>query len=197
MAIDEIIERLSGDKEERNKWIGVYIGVLAVLLAICGVGGANATKDATRANIEASNTWAFFQAKNIRRNSTTLAADQLELFLAALPQMPAPARQAFEDKIKSYRDTIQRLSTEPDKKEGLDELSAKARTLEAERDVALRKDPYFDWSQAFLQIAIVLASVFLIIGNLSLLGLSASLGALGVLLLLNGFTLLVPLPFLG
>jgi uncharacterized protein DUF4337 len=197
MAIDEIIERLSGDKEERNKWIGVYIGVLAVLLAICGVGGANATKDATRANIEASNTWAFFQAKNIRRNSTTLAADQLELFLAALPQMPAPARQAFEDKIKSYRETIQRLSTEPDKKEGLDELSAKARTLEAERDVALRKDPYFDWSQAFLQIAIVLASVYLIIGNLSLLGLSASLGALGVLLLLNGFTLLVPLPFLG
>ena len=197
MAMDEIIERLSGDKDERNKWIGVYIGVLAVLLAICGVGGANATKDATRANIEASNTWAFFQAKNIRRNSTNLAADQLELLLAALPQMPAPARQAFEDKIKNYRDTIQRLSTEPDKKEGLDELSAKAKTLEAERDVALRKDPYFDWSQAFLQIAIVLASVYLIVGTLSLLGLSASLGALGVLLMLNGFTLLVPLPFLG
>ena len=175
----------------------MYIGVLAVLLAICGVGGANAAKDATRANIEASNTWAFFQAKNIRRNTTNLAADQLELFLAALPQMPAPARNAFDDKIKSYRDTVQRLSTEPEKKEGLDELSAKAKTLEAERDIALRKDPYFDWGQAFLQIAIVLASVYLIVGNLNLLGLSAGLGALGVLLMLNGFTLLVPLPFLG
>ena len=197
MSMDDVIERLTGDKEERTKWVGVYIGVLAVLLAICGVGGANATKDATRANIEASNTWAFFQAKNIRRNNTNLAADQLELFLAALPQMPAPARKAFDDKIKSYRDTVQRLSTEPEKKEGLDELSAKAKALETERDIALRKDPYFDWSQAFLQIAIVLASVYLIVGSLSLLSLSAGLSVLGVLLMLNGFTLLVPLPFLG
>ena len=195
MSMDDVIERLSSDKEERNKWVGVYIGVLAVLLAICGVGGANATKDATRANIEASNTWAFFQAKNIRRNATNLAADQLDLFRGALTDMPAPARTAFDDKIKSYRDTVQRLATE--KKEGLDELSARAKALEAERDIALRKDPYFDWSQAFLQIAIVLASVYLIIGNLSLLGLSAGFSALGVLLMLNGHALLVALPFLG
>ena len=51
------------------------------------------------------------------------------------------------------------------RKEGLDELFVKGKALEAERDVALRKDPYFDWSQALLQIAIVLASVHLIIGN--------------------------------
>ena len=48
-----------------------------------------------------------------------------------------------------------------------------------------------------LQIAIVLASVHLIIGNFMLLGLSGGLGGLGILLMLNGFTLLVPLPFLG
>src|SRR5215510_13206042 len=131
MSMDDVIERLSGDKEERNKWVGVYIGVLAVLLAICGVGGANATKDATRANIEASNTWAFFQAKNIRRNTTNLAADQLDLFRGALTDMPAPARTAFDDKIKNYRDTVRRLTTEPEKNEGLEELSAKAKTLEA------------------------------------------------------------------
>ena len=90
MSLDDAIERLRTDKDELNKWVGVYIGVLAVLLAICNVGGANAAKDATRANIEASNTWAFFQAKNIRRNSINLAADELELLLAAQPRMPAP-----------------------------------------------------------------------------------------------------------
>ena len=78
----------SGDKDERSKWVGVYIGVLAVLLAICNVGGANATKDATHSNIAAANTWAFFQAKNIRRNSIGLAADDLELMLASQPAMP-------------------------------------------------------------------------------------------------------------
>jgi hypothetical protein len=61
----------------------------------------------------------------------------------------------------------------------------------------LRKDPYFDWSEALLQIAIVLASVHLIIGNMPLLAMSGGLGLLGVLLMLNGFTLIIKLPFLG
>jgi hypothetical protein len=195
-TVDEAI----GDKDtkdEHNKWVGVYIGVLAVLLAICNVGGANATKEATHANIAAANTWSFFQAKNIRRNSIGLAADDLELMLAAQPAMPADVKKRFDEKIKSYRAQYQALTTDPAKQEGLDELFVKGKLLEMERDVALRKDPYFDWSQALLQIAIVLASVHLIVGNLSLLGLSGGLGALGVLLMLNGFTLAVRLPFLG
>jgi hypothetical protein len=196
MALEELAER-SAEKDERNKWVGVFIGVLAVLLAICNVGGANATKDATHANIAASDTWAFFQAKNIRRTATTLAANELELMQAAQPGMPDETKKKFEDRIAGYRAEVQRLTTDPAKKEGLDELFAKAKALEIDRDVALRKDPYFDWSQALLQIAIVLASVHLIIGNFLLLGLSGGLGALGVLLMLNGFTLLVPLPFLG
>ena len=197
MALDDAVEQLSSDKEERNKWIGVYIGLLAVLLAICGVGGGNATKDSTRANIEASNTWAFFQAKNMRRTAIQLAANELELSLAAQAGLSADVRKQFEDKIKDYRTQVQLLTTDPVRKEGLDELFARAKALEVERDVALRKDPYFDWSQALLQIGIVLASVHLIIGNITLLGLSGALSLLGVFLMLNGFTLATSLPFLG
>jgi len=197
MSLDDAIERLGTGKETYNRWVGVYIGVLAVLLAICNVGGANATKDATHSNIAAANTWAFFQAKNIRRNSIGLAADDLELMLAAMPAMPEEAKRKFEDKIKAYREQYRSLTTDPQKQEGLDELFVKGKLLELERDVALRKDPYFDWSQALLQIAIVLASVYLIVGNVGLLGLSAGLGALGTLLMLNGFTLALRLPFLG
>jgi len=195
MSMDDVLDRLKADKEELNKWEGVYIGVLAVLLAICGVGGANAAKDATRANIEASNTWAFYQAKTIRRTSYTLAADEVELRLAAEPGMAAPARKALEDKAKGYRAEADRLKKDPD--DGTDRLVAKGKALEIERDVALRKDPYFDWSQALIQIAVVLASVHLIIGNFMLLGLSAGLAGLGVLLMLNGYTLAVALPLLG
>jgi Domain of unknown function (DUF4337) len=197
MALDEVTEQLRGEKEAYNKWVGVYIGVLAVLLAICNVGGANATKDALQTNIGASDTWAFYQAKNIRRTSTTLAANELELMLAAQPGLSDAVRGRFEAKIKEYRTEAQRLSSDPVKKEGLDELLTKAKALEADRDVALAKDPYFDWSQAFLQIAIVLASVHLIIGNVWLLGLSGGLGTLGLILMLNGFTLAVRLSFIG
>jgi len=117
--------------------------------------------------------------------------------LAAMPTMPEEARKKFEDKIKGYRAQYQSLTTDPQKQEGLDELFVKGKLLELERDVALRKDPYFDWSQALLQIAIVVASVHLIIGNMMLLGLSGSLAALGVLLMINGYTLATWLPFLG
>jgi hypothetical protein len=43
----------------------------------------------------------------------------------------------------------------------------------------------------------VLASVHLIIGNMTLLGLSGALSFLGVLLMINGFTLAVNMPFFG
>ena len=115
MSIEDAVERLRTDKDELNRWVGVYIGVLAVLLAICNVGGGNAAKDATRGNIDATNTWAFFQAKNIRRTSYILAADELELLLATQPGITAPARKAVEDKIKAYRAQIDKLTKEQEK----------------------------------------------------------------------------------
>ena len=197
MSIDDVVERLTGDKDEHNRWVGVYIGILAVLLAVCGMGGGNAAKDSVRAHIEASNTWAFFQSKNIRRSAISLATDDLELMLRTQPNLAPDARKAVQDKIKDYRTQTEKLTKDPERKEGLDELWEKGKALEAERDIAMRKDPYFDWSQALLQIAIVLASVHLIIGNSMLLGLSGGLAGLGVLLMLNGFTLLLRLPLLG
>ncbi len=197
MSMEDVFDRLKADKDELNKWVGVYIGVLAVLLAICNVGGANAAKDANRANIEASNIWAFFQAKNLRRTAYSVAADDLEVMLAAQPGLTGAARKAVEDKINVHRSEAARMKTEPKAGDGMDQLFAKAKALEAERDIALRKDPYFDWSQALIQIAIVLASVYLIVGNFLLLGLSGGLSGLGILLMLNGYTLAVALPLLG
>lgn len=183
--------------DSRARWIGVYVGILATLLAVCGVGGGNAAKDATRANIEASNMWAFFQAKNMRRTAFALAADDLEISLKANPAMPEAARQATEQKIKAYRETVATFTSDKTRGEGLDELFAKAKAIEADRDVAARKDPYFDLSQALLQIAIVLASVALIAGADALLWASGALALAGTVLMLNGFTLWLALPFLG
>ncbi len=196
MSMSEIAD-LKATDDNRSKWIGVYVGVLATLLAICGVGGGNASKDATRANIEVTNMWAFFQAKNVRRTTYSLAGDELELMLAVNPAMPPEARRAVQDKIKSYRDTVAAFSSDKQRNEGLDELFQRAKVLEAERDLALRKDPYFDLSQALLQIAIVLASVALIAGTDALLIASFALAAGGTALMINGFTLWFAVPLLG
>ncbi len=182
---------------EVDKWVAIFIGGLAVMLAICSVGGDNATKDGTRANIQASDTWAFYQAKAIRQTTYKMTAEGLELKLASEPGMPAAARKQIEERIVTYKAEMDRMDSDPKKGEGKKELIAKARELEKERDVALRQDPYFDYAGAFLQIAIVLASSFIVLNNRLLIMGSAGLGLLGTLLMLNGFTLAVRLPFLG
>jgi Domain of unknown function (DUF4337) len=61
----------------------------------------------------------------------------------------------------------------------------------------MRRDPYFDYGQAFLQIAIVVASVTLIMSGNMLLIMSAICAAIGALCTFNGFTLLFKLPLVG
>ena len=184
-------------KEKRDRWISVYIGVVAVILAICAMGGGNATKDSTRYNIEATNGWNFFQAKNLRRNALLLSVDELELTLKANPQFNAEAKALYEDKIKTRKADIARLANDPVGKEGLDQLFERNKGLEKQRDESLRRDPYFDYGQAFLQIAIVIASVALISSGNLLLVFSALCAVLGALSTLNGFTMLFNVPFIG
>jgi Domain of unknown function (DUF4337) len=197
MVSTDIADNLNDAKElEAGKWIAIYIALLAVLLSICSVGGGNSTKDATRNNIQASDTWAFYQAKNMRQTSYRLAAEGLQLRRGE-PGLPDAVRKEIDAAIAAYRAEIDRLESEPQKGEGKKELAAKARQFEKERDVALKQDPYFDFAQAFLQIAVVLASASIVLKNRPLLVGSWLLGVLGVVMMINGFTLAVDIPFLA
>jgi Domain of unknown function (DUF4337) len=180
----------------RSRWVAVYIAVLAVLLAVGALGGSNATKDVINGNIAASNAYAFFQAKSIRQTSLRLAAQQLEAMLQGRSDLPEAARGELVKAIAGYRATAQRYESEPASGDGKRELLAKARKHEVARDRAQRRDPYFDYSQALIQIAIVLASVSLIVGSAALIRLSYVLAGLGALLLVNGFTLAVSIGLL-
>ncbi|MCL4765611.1 MAG: DUF4337 family protein [Hyphomicrobiaceae bacterium] len=197
MAVGDIGSAAEAKSAGRDRWIAVYIGSLAVLLAICAVGGGNAAKEATGKNIEAANTWAFFQAKNVRRHTLRLQIDELEILLATQPGLDDRARAALGEKIAQYRKLDAQLTSDPVSGEGLDELFHKGKALETRRDQALERDPYFDYGQALLQIAIVLASVAIVSGGNMLLTASGFLGLLGSLLTLNGFMLLWKLPFIG
>ncbi len=191
--------REAGDENQRDRdrWIGVYIGVLAVILAICSMGGGNASKEATLKNIEATNVWGFFQAKNMRRHTLRLEVDQLELTVLSNPALTAEARAAIEAKIADYKKIDAELTSNPKTNEGLDELFNRGKALEAERDVAMRQDPYFDYGEALLQIAIVLGGVAIISGGSTLLITSAVMGTLGTFMTINGFSLFLDIPFIG
>ncbi|MGZ8286416.1 MAG: DUF4337 domain-containing protein [Allosphingosinicella sp.] len=181
----------------RNR-AALMIAVLAAVLAIGGLGGGNATDDMIGNNIKASDTWAFYQAKNVRQTMYRIERDKLQSELAG-GGFAGPARAGAEARLKSYDETINRYDSEPDpndpsKGEGKKELSAQAKGYESAFEQAARRDNNFDFAEVLLQLALVLGSVAILAVNRWILITSAALGALGALLTLNGFFLLVPLP---
>lgn len=191
-----VAEPLEQEGLQDNKFTAIYIAVLAVLIAICSIGDDDASKTMIRSSVGAADTYAFFQAKNIRQTAYALSADEFEAELLK-PGLDENTRKFLQEKLSRYRATVERYESEPSTGEGKKELLAKARGLEAERDLALRRDPYFDYGQGLLQIAIVLASVSLILGGTILLRVSAVMAAAGALSTINAFALLVELPFLS
>lgn len=199
MQADEAADLMDADKEsDRFKQrAAVVIAIFAMVLAITALGGSNAGKEAVNNNVLASNYFNFFQAKNMRQTALILAADQVELAWLNDAAVPDAAKEALRKKLDQYRKTVARYESEPETSEGKKELLARARDYEAKRDHALRQDPYFDYAEAMLQIAIVLISVA-IIANLAWLAfLGGAIGLVGSLLTINGFFLLVDIPGLA
>ena len=199
MKADEAAEMMDKDKEQDRfkKRAAIGIAILAMLLAITGLGGNNATKEALNENILASNFYNFFQAKNMRQTAYILAADELELAWTKDSTLPAEARTALAAKAEAYKKTIARYESEPETNEGKKELLQRARGHEEKRNHALKQDPYFDYAEALLQIAIVLISVAIVAEQVWLSFIGGGLGLIGALLMLNGFLMLVELPFLS
>ena len=189
------------DQEKQNdrfkQRAAVSIAILAMLLAITGLGGANAGKEATNNNIYAANVYAFYQAKNIRQTDYNLAADAIELAFLQEGSLNPEARTALKAKAEAYRKTAARYESEPETKEGKKELMVRAKDYESKRDHALKQDPYFDYAEALLQIAIVLISVSIVATLPWLAILGGIVGATGGLLMVNGYTLAIEMPFLA
>ncbi len=202
MEATEIAETIQGEEEERRahadsnfrKFTGIYLGIVAMLLAITTLGGSNASKVMLNANIQASDIYGYYQSKYIRQTSYRLAADQLDAQLAANPAMPEAARAKIEDAIKRWRATAERYETDPASGQGKKELLATAKEWEAKRDRAARRDPNFDFAEALFQIAIVLGSVAIVAASRPLVHLSGVLAVAATLVMINGYFLLVPLP---
>lgn len=203
MEATEIAEKIHGEHEPHSaeadanfrKLTGIYVGIVAMLLAITALGGSNATKTMLNANIQASDVYGYYQSKYIRQTVYQLTAEQLEAELLALPDMPEAGRTKVQEKIGRYRDRVERYESEPSTGEGKKELLARAKEFEAKRDHAAEQDPNFDFAEALFQIAIVLGSVSIVAASRPLVKLSGALAVAGTLLMLNGYFLLVHLPF--
>jgi hypothetical protein len=103
--------------------------------------------------------------------------------------MKPEVRGRLEELIKKMGEEEARYNAE--KKE----IEKEAKRLEHERDHCQAKDPYFDFAEVLMQIAIVMSSVAILSSSGPVYLFSIISAVLGTLLSLNGFFMVVRLPF--
>jgi len=82
--IHEAIEKAQeGEHAEGfNKRVALVIAILALFLSFSETAGKGAQTEAISKNVESSDLWAFFQAKNIRITQVTTAAEEMAVTAA-------------------------------------------------------------------------------------------------------------------
>jgi hypothetical protein len=184
--IHEAIEKAhEGERAEGfNKRIALVIAVLALFLSFSETLGKSAQMEAIDANVKSSDTWTFFQAKDIRRMVANTAADQTTLLAASVNDPTAKA--AIDKQIDEWRETAARYQSDPKTGEGRKELAVRAAAEEEERDLAMARYHHYELASAAFQIGIVLASAAVITGMIALVWFGGVLGIIGVALTLLG-----------
>jgi len=170
--------------------VALTTAVYAVLLALAALGGTKAMKEMLLTQQQASDQWAFYQAKGMREQADRLQQRRLAVdFIAHGPSLGPEVRQQYD----AWRAA---LVTEATRYNVEQQASAQdARHLEREREVNRQQDSYFAFAAVLLQIAIVMASVAILATSRLLYSVSFVLAVCGTVLLLNGYTLVVTLPF--
>jgi hypothetical protein len=161
-----------------NKQIALLIAVLALFLAFSETLGKSAQTEAISHNVEASNLWAFFQAKTIRRTLVQTAAEELKV-LAGTSGDDA-ARAAIGKQVDEWNKAAARYRSEPETKEGSAELAERAKDAEKKRDTSLARYHHYEVASAAFQIGIVLASATIITGMMALAWISGAAGLIGL-----------------
>ena len=136
MSAHESMEQADQAKEasNENRKIALLIAVIALCLALSETLGKGAQTESISKNVESSNLWAFFQAKSIRRTVVQTAAEQSKLALGAATDEAAKA--AAQKQIDDWQKTAARYRSEPETREGTEQLAERAKHAEEERDLA-------------------------------------------------------------
>ncbi len=190
---EELVERVEEASDKRfTRRVALITCIYALILAVCALGGSNAAKEMMMSQQQVANQWAHYQAKSIREHFYRVERLMIEARLLESGQgMNEAARAKYEETLRLVQDESSRFNQE--KKE----IEDRARHLEIHRDVSMKRDPYFDYGEVLLQLAIVLASVSILSSSRRVLAVSFLAGVLGAGLTINGFCLLVDIPFLN
>src|SRR5712671_6219337 len=149
--------------------ISVTMAILAVFVAVVSLLGHRAHTEELLFQNRASDQWAYYQAKNIRRHNYEMGVDLLSLVEFKNKEQA--------DKVKEqYHKEAERYTKEQA------EIEEQAKELENESAHAQRKADRFDLGEVFLEIALVISSLALLSRKriFWFLGIASGLAGIGV-----------------
>jgi hypothetical protein len=172
-------------EEKKEKWLN-YLALSSVIIAVCAslstFRGSSFSTRTVLSQTQASDQWAYYQAKSVKANLYEIQKQELEVELGLLPAVHSPElRQSYNRQIEDYAQRIERYNKEKA------EIEQAARTLESTRDHALEHGQSFGVAVIFLQIAILLSSIAALMKKKPVWIFGLVTAAAGMVYFLNGF----------
>lgn len=156
--------------------VSLTMSILAVLLAMVTLMGHREHTEELSRETQAASRWTQYQAKSIRQHEAESTADMVNLVAPLNKEKGEAIRQKYEKQLEHYTS---------DK----EDVSEKAKELEAERDLAARKADRFDGGEALLEIGLVICSITLLARNRGFWFAGMAIGAVGVITAVTGLLL--------
>ncbi|HSM76763.1 MAG TPA: DUF4337 domain-containing protein [Bryobacteraceae bacterium] len=158
--LHEHAEHAAHSNEPFNKRVAATMAIIAAVLAVVGVLGQVSVTEELLLQQKASDQWAYYQAKSIRRYESEVARD----LFGALKQ--SDSSQTYQKNADRYRDDQA-------------EIQKKAGELEAESRTSGRRAQRYHFGEVFIEIAIVLASLAILAHREAIYWLAVLSAALG------------------
>lgn len=129
--------------------VSLTMAILAVLVAVAALLGHRAHTEEILKQDKATDTWNYYQARNIRRNTT----EQIDELLKILPLKDAAAADSLRKKNETY---IEKQKGEQEK------IQEEAKALEAEVELFSRRADRYDLGETLLEVGLVICSITLL-----------------------------------
>jgi len=150
--LNELRERAEAAVERKGLApVSLTMAVVAVLVATISLLGHRAHTEEIILQNKTTDQWAYYQAKNLRRNNLEALNDVLGA-LDGKNEKAEQVQKRFESDIERYRDEQK-------------EIQKEAHDLETELRLETRRANRFDLGEVFLEIALVVTSITLLTGR--------------------------------
>jgi len=154
--------------------VSVTMAILAVLVAVVTLLGHRAHTEEVVLQAKASDQWAYYQAKNIRRHEDEIAADVTSIQPTTDAAALSKVREKYSSEAAKYKDD----------QKGIED---KAREMEAEVTTERSRADRYDLAEVFLEVGLVITSITLLSGRKFFWILGILLAIVGIGLAATGF----------